>query len=190
MNFWLIWSILQFFQLLPAIGHFAVTLQRLLANLLSCIIAFVFFTLMMGQIFFRLVNENRVQCDKQFDWEGARYLYSSFLVLIHMIDFRTIEVEDRVTVYITHVIFVFMASIMLINFLIALFSSTVTWVSNHKHLILDVQLLSMLSVMEYRLSHIDFINKYYRRHLSQYFVKKNGKLYILMTEADIQGVTR
>ena len=186
-TFWLSWSILQFLQLLPGVGHFAVALQRLLANLLSCIVVFVFFTFVFADMFFRIVNENHGECVKEFDLRSGTYVYSTFLVLIHMFDFRTIEAQDRVTLYIIHIIYVFMASIMLINFLIALFSSTVTWVNGHKDLILNVQRLSMFSILEHRLSYINLTNRYFRKYQSRFFVEENGKLYLLTTQSDIEA---
>ena len=186
MTFWLTWSILQFVQLLPGVGHFMVALQRLLANLLSCTAVFTMFNVVFAELFFRIVNENHIECVKQFNFRSGTYLYSTFLILIHMFDFRTIETEDRLTLYILHIVYVFMASIMLINFLIALFSSTVTWVNGHKDLILNVQSLSMFIILEHRLSYINLVNRYFRKHLSRFFVEENGKLYLLMTQPDVE----
>ena len=185
-TFWLTWSILQFVQLLPGVGHFVVALQRLLANLLSYITVFAFFTFVFAEMFFRIVNDNHIECVKQFDFHSGTYIYSTFLVLIHMFDFRTIETEHRVTLYLLPVTYVFMASIMFINFLIALFSSTVTWVNSHKDLILNVQRLSMLIILEHRLSYVNLVNRYFEKYLSRFFVEKNGKLYLLTTESDIE----
>ena len=188
MTFWLTWSILQFVQLLPGVGHFIVALQRLLANLLSCIAVFAMFTLVFAGLFFQIINENHIECVKQFDFHSGTYIYSTFLILIHMFDFRTIETEDRLTLYILHIIYVFMASIMLINFLIALFSSTVTWVNGHKDLIVNVQRLSMFIILEHRLRYVNLVNRYFRKYLSRFFVEENGKLYLLMTQPDIEAL--
>ena len=186
-TFWLTWSMLQFVQLLPGVGHFVVALQRLLANLLSYITVFALFTFVFAEMFFRIVNINHTECAKQFDFHSGTYIYSTFLVLIHMFDFRTIETEDRVTLYLLHITYVFMASIMFINFLIALFSSTVTWVNSHKDLILNVQSLSMFIILEHRLSYVNLVNRYFKKYQSQFFVEENGKLYLRMTESDVEA---
>ena len=53
-SFLITWSMMQFVQLLPSIGHFTVALQRLLANLVSCLFVFGLMTFAFADIFFTL----------------------------------------------------------------------------------------------------------------------------------------
>ena len=99
-----------------------------------------------------------------------------------MLDFRTVPVEEKITLYITHVIYVFITFILLINFLIALFSNLASWVNDHKFHILAIQRLSMLTILEHRLSKKGLLDRYFRRYQSRYFVEKEGKLYPLMKD--------
>ena len=43
-------------QLLPRIGHFAITLQRMLGTMLTFLLIFVFFSLTFSEILYRIIN--------------------------------------------------------------------------------------------------------------------------------------
>ena len=161
-TFALIWSLLQFTQFLPGIGHFTVVMQRLLGNLTAFSAVFLLFNFFFALMFWRVVNQGHVQCTDQFPVSSSgQTVYSTFLVLTHMLDFRHISVQDEFTVYFLHAAYVFLMSILMINFLIAMFSNTVHWVSNHRQVIVTVQRLVMLKIVEHRLTFIPLIGKYY-----------------------------
>ena len=114
------WVHFQFFQLLPVIGPLAVSLQRLLLNPAAFMILFAMFSTFMI-IFFKLINPGKVECVEDFS-SMLMSTYSTFLVLVNLLHFRTFEVEAEVCLYTSHVIYVYMGPIMLINFLIGTFS--------------------------------------------------------------------
>ena len=173
----LTWSILQFVQLLPVVGHFIVALQRMLANLFCFLLFFLLFTLSLSQLFLQIIEHNHIKCKSTFGGQWDR-LYSTFLVLLNMFDFRKINVGDEVSTYMLHFIFVCIGTIVLLNFLIALFSSNVAWVDKHKEVIVTVQRIAVVNVLEIRLYY--FFNKPYIYFLSRYFQKKNGRFYLTL----------
>lgn len=169
------WSMMQFIQLLPVVGPFTVSLQRMLANLLGFLCMFSVFAAYYSAIFDRLVNQKKPVCEKEFASITAT-LYSTFRTLINTLDFRSFLVQDPFTLMLAHISFVFTGSILLINLLIALFSSTVSWTENNRDLILCVQRLSMISLLELRLSYV--ADKLFRKYQSRFFVQEKGRIYI------------
>lgn len=171
-----LWSLLIFFPFLHKIGHFTVVMQRLLETLVAFFFFFAFYTFWCSQIIFRVANHNQLTCLEEFDFVSGRLLYSTFLTMVHMLDFRNIRCEDKFTLYVMHVIYVFTVVIMLINFLVAMFSSTVNWVNNHQHFVVEVQKLIVLSIVEQRLSNFNVLEKYFRKYQSRFFQHRDGKL--------------
>ena len=53
------------------------------------------------------------------------FLFSTFTIMLNMINLREIEGPKPVSLYFLHVLYVFMVSILLLNFLIAVFSDSV-----------------------------------------------------------------
>ena len=177
-GFCISWSILQFAQALPAVGHFAVSLQRMLKCLLAFMLLFVSFAITFVIIFNKLVNQNKITCVPEFS-TTLDSLYSTWRALINMMQFRYVSVSDRVTLYLAHVLYVGIGSIMMLNFVIATFSAVVSWVDSHRKVILTIQRLSMIIILESRITRI--LDKLYRKYQSHYFILRNNRIYLTQT---------
>ena len=177
-GFCLNWSILQFVQALPAVGHFTMSLQRMLDSLLALVILFVSFAFTFVLIFSILVNQNKIACVPEFS-TFMESLYSTWRALINILQFRSLSASDEVTLYLTHVMYVGIGSILMINFLIATFSATISWVDSHRKVILTIQRLSITMILESRITRI--MDKIYRKYQSHYFIVRNNRIYLTQT---------
>ena len=177
-GFCLNWSILQFVQALTAVGHFTMSLQRMLDSLLALMILFVSFAFTFVLIFSILVNQNKIACVPEFS-TFMESLYSTWMALINTLQFRSLPASDEVTLYLTHVMYVGIGSILMINFLIATFSATISWVDSHRKVILTIQRLSMTMILESRITRI--MDKIYRKYQSHYFIVRNNRIYLTQT---------
>ena len=80
------------------------------------------------------------------------------------------------SIYILHVLFVFMTSILLLNFLIAVFSDSVNNVNMNHDVIYGIQRLSVMKVVECR---VDWLfRKWFIYNLKKHLIWHDGKVYL------------
>lgn len=168
----LVWSIMQFVQLLPKVGYFVVALQRMLANLVCFLLVFFLFTGIVSLLFYRVVNFGQTTCVAEMKNQESS-LYSVFLVLLNMLDFRLLHLQNDSPALVLHMVFVFVGNVMLLNFLIGVFSSNVAWVQRHRDILLTVQRICVVVALDRRLSR--FFGAPYRRLQSRVFIQHKGK---------------
>ncbi len=177
------WSVLFFLQLVPKVSHFAIVLQRMVGDLGICTFVIVTFAFPYVVVLERIVNRGHIDCVEGFSsfWESW---YSIFLALNNMLDFTQLvnvapEAADAFAIYVIHVVFVFFVGILMINFLIALFSSSVTEVYEHKHVIINIQKLNIVVGLEARLSKL--MACWYKKMHSRFFHIENGRILLVRT---------
>lgn len=164
------WSVMFFLQLVPWIGHFVVAVQKMLGDLAKFFIIYCFF--MTPYVFSFYVALRPI--DRNFSTMQDS-MYSTFLAMLNIVDFRSHRFI-AVALYVIHVCYVFMISILLINFLIALFSSSYSDVTNNRDITFVIQSLTVISLLEQRLvgplgKMLDWLK---RRH----FTYSSGRFYI------------
>ena len=157
-----IWSILFFLQFSPGIGHFAITIQRILGDISSFLFIFVLFLGSFSRLFEGVLTLNGYCNELRFQQEGT--LYSTFILMLNMID-----VSDYRQVYysldLLHVAFVVVVCILLLNFLIAIMSNTVQEVDQYRNIITPLQHLhTYLSIEEHFRWIFGFLYRRYHRH--------------------------
>ena len=177
------WSVLFFLQLVPKVSHFAIVLQRMVGDLGICTFVIVTFAFPYVVVLERIVNRGHIECVEGFSsfWESW---YSIFLALNNMLDFTQLvnvapEAADAFAIYVIHVVFVFFVGILMINFLIALFSSSVTEVYEHKHVIINIQKLNIVVGLEARLSKL--MAYWYKKMHNRFFHIENGRILLVRT---------
>ncbi|XP_064621355.1 uncharacterized protein LOC135484135 [Lineus longissimus] len=115
-----IWSLLYFIQLFPGLGKFVIGFQRM-------IMALTQFALVLFMIFISfsltLTSVLRLDCDKPEFQNHLRGMYSTFLIILNMVDLSKFNVQTAYVVALLHVAFIMIVTILLINFLIALMSN-------------------------------------------------------------------
>ncbi len=176
--FCFIWSIMQFVQLIPFVGHFTVSLQRMFETLVLFLVLYAAFTGIFCVLFFRIINEGQDNCFAEFS-NSFVIAYSTFRVLINTMDFTTLDVRDEMTLYFCHVTYVFTGSILLINYLIAMFTTIVNWTDAYRDVILRIQRLSMIGILELRVTLL--ADRLFRKYQMRFFQVRNGRIYVMET---------
>ena len=168
-----IWSLLFFIQFVPALGYFVTIIQRMLKDMFHFLVLYVILFFSFSQTFFTLFYMNQI-CSKDFTnlWWS---MYSTFRVMLNMIDL-TEEFQDTTDIAILHTIYVIVVPILLVNFLIALMSNSVSDVAENRYLIMFLQRLSAAILVESRLGKlIPFV---YRWQQLGYYVVNDGRVYV------------
>ena len=145
------WSILYFIQILPFVGKFVNSIQEMLAVMLQFILVYVIILIPFPHAFQVLLRGDS-ECDTIQDFETAAMgSYSTFRIMLNMVDLTSYDGHGVGVAYALHIIFVFFVAILLVNFLIALMSSSVGEVVDAGEAIMMIQRLSVVSVIEWRL---------------------------------------
>ena len=167
------WSLLYFFQILPMFGHYVMAVQRMLNDFanFSFLMLIFFTTYSVG--FFKLLNS--VTSLPEFQ-TFLSSIYGTFLVMLNMVDFRTVSDDISTEVYALHITFVFIIAILLLNFLIAMLSSSYEHVMNYRNIFVRMQILSLTMIADSRFQKLlpRLRNCLLRRH----FVHENGRFFI------------
>ena len=107
-------------------------------------------------------------------------IYSVFRIMLNMIDLTTYNSPSLYAAYVLHIIYVFLVAILLVNFLVALMSSSVGEVVDAGSVIMLVQRLSVLTLVEWRLKY-PFAPLYMLLH-KIFFTTYRGKIVLKHTE--------
>ncbi len=173
-----IWPLLCFLELLPSIGYLVLLVQKALKDVLSFGFILFVFLIPYPHGFFNILKG--ICGEESFANIGAA-MYSSFKLMLNMIDleqYKSKEGVDLQALYFMHVFYVFLVVILLLNFLIAILSYTVSEVSENRSTITVLQKLSMLNVIERRLNWVFRI--YYRWCQKKTFCVENGRIFIIL----------
>ncbi len=177
------WTFMYFFQVLPVVGHFAIVLQRMVRDTMLFVFVFLMFTLPYIILFDKIINNNAKVCNEHFEtfWESA---YSTFLAQINMMNFQVYDLEgqDKAVLGIVHCIFVFTVPILLINFLIALFATSVANFTENQMIIMKLQRLCVVLAAEMRLQRLSFVRQWYEKSQRKYYHVEKGDVYIRTIE--------
>ena len=118
------WSMLYFVQLLPYIGYFVNTIQRMLTVMFKFILVYLIIFVPFPHAFQVLLRSN--SCDVVPGFQSfTQAAYSVFRIMLNMEDLTWRDSRSSSAAFILHVIFVFMVAILLVNFLVALMSNSV-----------------------------------------------------------------
>ena len=150
-SFGCMWGIVYFLQVLPWISIYAIAVQKMLHDFVRFALIFVIFLCACAIWFRRVLLGNSNGCPKNFDTVGET-IYSTFLVMINLINFREYENADKTSLYILHIVFVFFISILLINFLIATMTQSFSDVHAKRRATIQMQRLSLMMTVQLRLA--------------------------------------
>ena len=173
-----IWSYLFFFQFLPYIGHFVVTIQKMLADMASFIAIYFIFIIGFSQAFHNALFITGNCAGTGF--EGfSDSLYSTFTVMLNMVDFSK-YVQTNFTIGIVHMLYVLFVAVLLLNFLVALMSGSVILVKDNEAFLMKLQRLHVALLLEYHARPVfKFVYKYANR---KHLIIEDGKLYVSCLE--------
>ncbi len=150
--FFSIWSALYFVQIAPFIGKFVNSIQQMLKIMIQFVVVYAIILIPFPHGFQVLLRgENKCDTIEGFENLGMGS-YSAFRMMLNMIDLTSYKVEVVSLVYVMHAIFVFFVAVLLMNFLIALMSSSVGEIVEAGDAILMIQRLSVVMLIEWRLT--------------------------------------
>ena len=172
------WSCFYFFQLLPLIGFFITSIYSMMKNLVILVVIYVLMILPFISSFYNLVNGNSVGgCIPGFQNIG-KTIYSLFEIMLNMINLTTFQVYNSSLLYLTHIMYTFLVSIMLINFFVAVMIDSVSAVSQAYPVTECLQKVSMAFSVENHWRKL--LWRYYNMATKKCFVCENGR--VLLTQ--------
>ena len=168
-----VWSLLYFIQLLPVTGHYVIVIQLMLADLFNFGILYILLVIPFIQGFHRIGNEGT--CTEEFS-DFGNTMYSSFLIMLNMLNLRDLQVPGSDALYTIHYGYVVIISIMLINFMVATMSNTATQVFDNSQVIKWVQRLSVINPLERRCHRV--LSRYYKWMQNRHFLVRDGRIFV------------
>ncbi len=172
-----VWSILYFIQLIPILGCCVISIQRMLSDLAHFIAIFVCFQISFNYAFLKILDNSKYTstCPEYFS-SIYETMYSTFMVMLNMINLTQYEAASNLALRILHIFYIFMSAILLINFLIAIFSSSYIEVRENRHVISRIQSLSVSVVLANRIP--QFMYPLSRWLQKEHYVVEGDRIYI------------
>ena len=176
-----IWSGLFFLQLVPSIGLLICTIYRMMSDLVKLTIVYWAMILPFVQSFYNFVNGNTLEgCIKGFDTMFGTF-YRVFLMMLNMVDLTEMELQNTELLYLTHMVYTFVVSIMLINFFIAVMADSVSTLATRKKVAVDMQRAGVSFAIEYRLKWL--IKAYYNSMTRRYFTCEKDEVFLVEAQS-------
>ena len=171
-----IWAILYIIQLCPIIGKYITATERMVASLVKFSILMFIFIWPFAAIFPRFIeaNENGA-CPEEYSSTTSTF-YTSFLLIINMVDLRNFNATSQESLWLLHVIYIVFIAILLLNFLIAIFSDAYTEVANNYEVVNTIQWTYMLASVDFRMPR--FMSPIIMMLKRRYFTVLEGRIYI------------
>ena len=171
------WSTLYVMQLIPSFGFFIISVYSMVKNLGSLFVLFMLMNLPFIQAFYTFLNSNTLQgCIRGFG-DPMQTFYSTFLMILNMVSITDLNVKESMLLYMTHVLFTFAISILLINFLVAVMSDTMSNISQARDYIETIQRSSVVCTLE---NHVKwFLRPYYNYMNKRLFIYDHGEILLI-----------
>ena len=142
------WLIIYFLQLVPLLGSFIVSVQGMIADMMRFLLLFLIMMLPFAHAIESFVMTNsREGCIDDFS-SIFKTCYTLFKMMLNMHDLSQHDINNVGVLYVMHIIFVFMMVVLLINFLIAIMSSSASKIALNEQVILSINQLSVLVELE------------------------------------------
>ena len=178
------WSILYFVQLVPVLGHFVIIMQRMMKTMLVFSVIFLFmmspFMLVFGV---SILQSETATCDDNLVGTVDKAFYTMFNMMLNSMD---MSMNRSFLTQLLHVTFVFMVAILMINFLIAMMSDSVSDIIQNKSAIVAIQRLSVCVVLERRFGRL--LSRYYDMMKGKHFIVIDDKIYMPMFYSCVEYV--
>ena len=170
-------SLLFFLQQFRAIGFYIIAIKRMLKDLLYFCVLYVLCVTPFVLYFMMFVNTNSVNgCISEFS-DYLTSFYSMFMVMLNMVNFTYYDLKNAWIIYASHVIYIFMVAILLVNFLIAVMSDSAARIAKRKQILIRLEKLHALFIADYRVSWI--MKRYYNYILQRIAVVQDDRIYVI-----------
>ncbi len=179
-----LWLILFFLQTSSVLGHFTIAMQRMMWVLFQFLILYALTFVPFVYGFFKILQDSNNCSNPHFSPSFVEHWYNSFVVSLNMVDFTQfrsdMQVENYFVLLFFHVCYIFVMVILLINFLIALLSTSVAEIMQHKDTIMLIQKMNVCFLIELVTSSLRVWSP-----VSSYFQKKHfhivdGRYYLII----------
>ena len=167
------WGLLYSLQVVPWMSIYAIAVQRMIQDSVRFFLIFILFFSVFVISFRRILLDNAEVCPKGFENIGEA-TYSTFLVTLNNIKFREYDNLDKFSIYMLHFVFVLFIAILLLNFLIAIMTSSYADVQRNRYVLVEMQRSTMMILVQYRFGRP--LNYFYRRYQTRCFVKYGERL--------------
>ena len=142
-----LFSVCYFVQLAPGIGHYIITLNRMMVDLLRFAIVFAFIQVPFVIILTNVMNTHGMKCTEDFSNQMDGF-FTVFRMMLNLVDVTQYDIRYKYVLYVIHLQYVFIISILLINFLIAVMAHSVDVVNDNRPLIMSIQKLWVSSQIQ------------------------------------------
>ena len=171
-----VWSILFIVQLSPLIGKYAIAIQYMIMSLIK--FSFLIFLSIwpFALLFPKFITQSSDKiCPEGFE-SISSYLYTSFLLLISLVDLRSLRTTAQESLWLLHIVYFIVIAILLLNFLIAIFSEAYSEVAENYEIVNTLQWMSTLTTIDFRL--LNFMYPLIMRLKLRHFAVIEGRLYV------------
>ena len=174
------WSVLYFLQLLPSVGVAINSIQHMVHDTAHFMILYFIFLVPFYILFqnYMLIYSN-TGCQEDFQ-SDLHSMFTLNLMMFHIIDPREYDIGFENGLRFLFLLYTFMCSIILLNFLVALMASTASKSKTDNKIIIQMNRLAVSCLVERRL-YVCF-SALYCRMRRRYFTVKDGKVYIITGE--------
>ena len=164
-------------QLVPGIGLFICTIYDMMNDLIKLSVVYFMIICPFTQSFYHFINSNSVDgCIEGFQTVFESF-YSLFLMMLNMVSLTEHQVRNIELLQITHIVYVFTVSIMLVNFFIAVMADSVANTCARKKVTVPVQRAGVSIAVEYRLRWL--LKPYYDFMIRRCFICEENDVFLI-----------
>ena len=175
-----IFSLTYTLQTIPGIGIYVICIIEMVIVMASFLPLFVL-CLVSFTFYFAMITLTVHFCSNYFS-NAILAIYSTFRIMLNLLDPYTFETSTPNPVYFLHILFILFVPILLLNFLIGLMSNAVNYVMSTGPLRVLESRTEVAIASEYDTSVI--LRWLFEWRASFFFLVKNGKLYIECFEVE------
>ena len=166
---------LYFVRLSSTFGNYVIAMERILFYLAKFSILICVFFIPFASVFPRFILPVNGTCPVEFESVTATF-YTTFTVILNMVDFHSFNTPSPEGLWLVHVCFVSIVSILLLNFLIAIFSDAYTEVAFRTAITVSVQWLLITAIVEHRIPRV--MRRMLEIRKGRYFHYSSGRYYV------------
>ncbi len=178
-----VWNVLYFLQISSILGHFTIAMQRMVWVLVQFLILHIIMLMPFVFCWYRLLKGSNGCPNEHFSSNFVEHFYNVFVLSLNMIDLTQFKDENVLQKYhillFLHVIYIFLAIILLLNFLIALLSASVAEVMEHKETIMLLQKMNVITIIDFVMVKWPGYNWLWRKRVEKQFEVENGRVYLV-----------
>ena len=122
-------------------------------------------------------------CAEDFSSDSTLF-YSTFVMILNMGNLKSVANTHPAGLYMLHITYGCILGVLMLNFLIAILSTSYALIADNKEIIGQVQWLSIASSILFRLP--ESLRRYYAKMSSRGFVEENGRIFLVYTTTNLE----